>query len=191
MGDGQRLGPWGGGFDQGEGFGGGDEIGESGALGQPLVGDGGGAEREGDQAVPVRGRGLGWGPWLDGVGRDGVAVHQAAKAELGVVLAGQGIVKAVPDPMRHVLIEAGKDKRTLGKGGYRLHQRGGGAARSGGACDDHGVLGRGLCPEVGQAGDGKALAGFGIRCLGPCKEGGDDAEEFAGARPVGGVVGYV
>jgi hypothetical protein len=192
-GDGERLGVGRGRFEQGQTLFRGRGVAEAGAFGHPLVGDGRGPEGEGDEAVARRrgGHGVGPGPYLGR--RHAEARHQAAEAVLRMVFGRERVlIEVIPCFGGHVEVEPRQDEPAVGKPRHQRHEGGGGAARSGGARDDHGMRGRRLGPAGGEAIHREALAALGVGGrVRRFEVAQDDVEEGAAAAPVIRGVGIV
>ena len=119
----KRLGPFAGGFDQGHPFGRGPQVGQLWPLGQPLVGDRRRPQRQRDQPVSIRRRGGGDRPAPHRRRPAAQQVHHPAKAELGMILGGQGVFHPLPNLGRQVEIITRQHHPPGRQPRHRLHQQ--------------------------------------------------------------------
>ena len=193
--DGCRLGLWVGRFKQGHALHGGADIAQAWCLGQPLVGDGGRAQRQRHQRVaPIHGAG-GGGPIGDGMGIKPQTVGEFGKPVLRMILAiqtGMAVLQQPrPDIARHGAVKPGQDHRPLRQARHRRHQLRGRPARAGRACDDDRIARRIVTPARGKGGHDPGLTrGLGQRRL-VGHEIGHDLEETLRALPMLGMFGHV
>ncbi len=195
QGDGSGLGLWGRRFKQADLGHCAGNIRQVRPLGPPLACDGRGAQGQGHGGVAVWVCGTRRAPKRGIGGINPGLIQQSRETELRMIftreVAFAVVQQSPPNALRRVCVETRHNHRTLRQLRHCLHQSKRRAARPGGARHDHWMRGRGLLPLGDHSVDDQGLPRLREQAVILRQKVGGDAEKFACALPMIGVLPHV